>query len=543
MNFSYSPHCLSDEQKRLERLLQIVPGAISWAIILGTIALSIAKPLIAAALIIVFDVYWIFRLFYMNIFLTLSYAALSSESAISWEQRLKDTRNIDQALERLKNTRTKGLAQMLSLMNYRRQLLSLKKNPFPDYESIYQLVIFPIAREGREIVEPGIKSMLEGDFPAKKMLLVLAVEERSDDSVKIAMEQLAYEYRENFFGLLLCFHPDDLPNESRVKGANASYAARRGASYFQEKNIPFENIIVSCFDSDTVVGADYFNCLTFTFMATPSRTQASYQPIPVYQNNIWEAPAFARVLDIGSSFFQLIEATNPERLVSFSSHSMSFKALVDVGYWPVDMISDDSAIFWKSYIHFDGKYKVVPLSTTLSMDITQSNTWRKTFVSVYKQKRRWAWGVENFPIVMRAFLKSSSIPLSQKLQHGFKLLEGHISWATWSFLLTFIGWLPAIFAQREFSRSVLYYTGPRITTAIFSLASIGLINCVILSLLLLPGNTRKNTFFNKTKQALQWLLLPAVMVFLSGTPALDAQTRLMFGRRLEFWVTSKERKG
>ena len=27
---------------------------------------------------------------------------------------------------------------------------------------------------------------------------------------------------------------------------------------------------------------------------------------------------------------------------------MSFTALVEIGYWPVDMISDDSAVFWKA---------------------------------------------------------------------------------------------------------------------------------------------------------------------------------------------------
>ena len=126
--------------------------------------------------------------------------------------------------------------------------------------------------------------------------------------------------------------------------------------------------------------------------------------------------------------------------------------------------------------------------------------------------------------------------------HGFKLFEGHISWATWPFLLTFIGWLPAIFSSRRFTDSVVYYSGQRITTTIFGLASVGLINCIILSLLLLPREKTPRHWPKRLGHALEWLLVPLISVFLSAMPALDAQTRLLFGRYMEFWVTAKTRK-
>ncbi|MBI3601719.1 MAG: hypothetical protein HY209_02335, partial [Candidatus Omnitrophica bacterium] len=45
----------------------------------------------------------------------------------------------------------------------------------------------------------------------------------------------------------------------------------------------------------------------------------------------------------------------------------------------------------------------------------------------------------------------------------------------------------------------------------------------------------------KIGHALEWLMIPLILVFLGTLPALDAQTRLMFGRYLEFWVSDKGR--
>ena len=516
MKFSYTKQNLSANEARQQRILEILPGLTSWFILLGMIFLSILKPILAAIFIIAFYFFWLLRLLYMTIFLVLSYLRLNMERKTSWRQRI---RGIDELT-----------------------LLQKNKNPPPASKEIYHLVIYPVVKEKKEVVEPGIKSLCQQDFPTERMVVFFALEERADELVKNDISILAEKYQSTFYALKTIVHPKDSPGEAAVKGANITFAAKKACEFFKDKNIPFENIIVSCFDADTVVSANYFSALSYYFMITPQRLQASFQPVPVYHNNIWEVPGFARVIEAGSSFFQLIEATNPEKLVTFSSHSMSFKALVDVGYWPIDMISDDSAIYWKSFIHFDGDYQVVPMYITLSMDIAGSKSLRETAKSVYKQKRRWAWGVENFPIVMRAFLRSPKISLYKKLRLGYKLFEGHVSWASWGFLLSIIGWLPALFAQQEFVTSVTYYNMPRISHTIFRLAAISLITSIILSIQLLPKRTQKISLGRKFSHALEWLMIPVILVIFSSLPALDAQTRLMLGRYMGFWVTEKKRE-
>jgi len=411
----------------------------------------------------------------------------------------------------------------------------------PPSKELYHLVIIPVIKEGRNVVEPGISGIAEGQWPASRILVAIAVEASAAPEIKNDMAYIRETYKDKFLDIVISEHPNDIRGEARVKGANTTYAAKNAKRIFDEKHIPYGNVIVSCFDSDTVPSPDYFSCLTYYYMVTPDRARSSFQPIPVYYNNIWEVPSFARIMDIGTSFFELIEATNPQKLVTFSSHSMSFAALVDVGYWPVDMISDDSAIFWKAFIHYEGNYHVVPIYTTVSMDIVTGETLPKTFINIYKQKRRWAWGVENFPIVMRAFLESRRISLYRKITYGFKLLDSFISWATWSFLLTFISWIPAVFAGVQFSSSTFYYLAPRIRGSIFSLASVGIIVCMLISFLLLPKQGKVYKPFRMILHVLEWLAIPFIVLALSAIPALDAQTRFMLGKHMEFWVADKHR--
>ncbi len=545
MIFNYSKENLSPQESQRQRLFEIIPGASSWFALITLVLLSILFPYTAAIIITAFYLAWFMRLVYMTIFLVLSYLRLDIERPTDWMARVH---GIDQLTTYLQELRAKPKAATWrkqygdSIHLHEIQQLHDSKLLPPLAKDIYHLVIFPVIKEGVDIIEPALAAVRYQLFPCKQIVVIFALEDRAEDRIKEGVNNVCAKYKVNFLDCFAVLHPGDIPGEARVKGANVTYAAKAAREYFEKLNIKPEQIICSCFDSDTVVEENYFTCLTYQFMVTPNRLRASFQPVPLYHNNIWHVPGFARVIESGSSFCQLIEATNPEKLVTFSSHSMSFKALVDVDYWPVDMISDDSAIFWKCYIHYDGQYNVIPIYVTLSMDVVSADNWWQTAKNAYKQKRRWAWGVENFPLVMRAFLHADNIPLWDRFRHGFKLFEGHFSWATWGFILSLIGPLPIFFAKNEFAASVVYYNVPDIAGTIFNLGFLCLIVSILLSIALLPKTQLRYGWIKKAIFALEWLLLPVIVVFLSAMPALDAQTRLMRGRYLEFWVTDKKRK-
>ncbi|MFA5275422.1 MAG: glycosyltransferase family 2 protein [Candidatus Omnitrophota bacterium] len=492
-------------RNKKRRFFEALPGSLSWGILLFFLILAVINPVICAVLIIVFDFYWIIRTTYLTTLLVLAHHKLQKQKNRDW------------------------LTECIALPKG-------KECPGP-----YQLVIFPAYKEGPEILKPSLEALRNGDYPKEKMIVVLALEERNPKARENA-SVLEQEFKKDFFVFLTTFHPDNIPDESRTKGANATWAAKKAKELLDEKKIPYENVIISCFDADTCVDKKYFSCLAYHFLTSDKPHQASYQPIPVYNNNVWEAPSFARLVEISSSFCQLIESMRLEKFVTFSSHSMSFKTLVDIDYWPVDMVSDDSVIYWKAFLFYNGDYRVVPLYITVSMDVAYSSNLFKTIILQYKQKRRWAWGVENFPFVVDGFLKNGDIPFLTKLRRSFQLLESHVTWAIWANILLLIAPLPLILGGAFFNQMAIGYNLPKITGLLLNFTLGSSLAWIILSRTTLPARPKHVSWFKNVVMTLEWALVPLVILILGSNPALDAQTRLMLGKYMEFNPTTKIKK-
>ncbi|PIP20854.1 MAG: hypothetical protein COX40_02505 [Candidatus Omnitrophica bacterium CG23_combo_of_CG06-09_8_20_14_all_40_11] len=486
-----------------KRAFEIIPAFISWSILLIFVLFAFLRPKVYALLIITFDIFWVIRVSYLTSLLSFAHHRLNKEKNKKW------------------------LSLCMKLSD-------------PRSQKIYQAVIFPVYKEGLDVLVSSLDSLKNTNYPKEKMIVVLAFEDRIRDSREKA-KVLESRYKDSFFAYLSTFHPDGIAGEARTKGANATWAAKILKDFVDSKGIKYEDVIVSCFDADTCVEKEYFGCLLYHYLTVYKPLQCSYQPIPVYNNNIWYAPSFARVIEIAASYCQLIDSMRLEKFVTFSSHSMSFKTLIDVDYWPVDKVSDDSLIYWKAYIYYNGDYRVVPMYITVSMDVAYGRNLLQTFFVQYKQKRRWAWGIEVFPYVMLNFKENKLIPLEKKLRKTFHILDSHISWATWAIILTVISPLMMLFSSYLFKGTVIGFNLPRITGVLFSLTNITVLLWMALSLTLLPPKPKELKFRARIKIVTQWLLVPIIMTIIGSTPALDAQTRLALGKYMGFSYTEKKR--
>jgi hypothetical protein len=335
-------------------------------------------------------------------------------------------------------------------------------------------------------------------------------------------------------------HPADIVGELAGKGANATWAARQAKKEIIDAlAMPYEKIIVSNLDIDTRIFPEYFGRLTYAFLTCSNPYRSSFQPIPVYNNNIWNAPAFSRVVATSGTFWHMMQQERPERLATFSSHAMSWQALVELDFWNTKNVSEDSRIFWKSLLFYDGDYRVEPLFYPVSMDANLAPDFLDTAANVYRQQRRWGWGSENIPYVIFGFLKNKKIGLWTKIRWTFNHLEGFWSWATNAVIIFMLGWLPLFLGGPQFNLTVLSYNLPQVTRLIMTLTMVGLVSSAIISTLLLPPRPARYGAGRHLAMVLQWILLPVTILIFGALPGLEAQTRLMLGRYMGFWVTPK----
>ena len=400
--------------------------------------------------------------------------------------------------------------------------------------------MLPFYDEPYEVLEESVRSYLNAEWDAKSIAVVVASEARAGETARLIAEKLKENYGDQFLEILVTTHPEGLSGDIPGKGSNLSYAveeARKGI--LDKRGIPYEHVIVSAFDSDTVVYPQYFACLTYHVMTEEEPLRASFQPVPLYNNNIWEAPMLSRVIAYSSSFWQMIQQERPEKLATFSSHALVFKSLYDAGYWQRNVVSEDSRIFWNLFARYDGEYKVVPMAYPVSMDANVAPTFWKTAKNIYKQHRRWTYGVENIPYILFTFLKNPRIPLGKKIRFAFFQIEGFWSLATHPLILFAIGWLPMFVGGSAFNATVLSYNLPFIAKSFLTAAMFGLVVSAAICMYLIPDPPEGTGRMRKAMMVVQWILVPATMVAFSSIPGLESQIRLAIGKYFGFWVTPK----
>jgi hypothetical protein len=486
------------------RIFEILPGFLSWGVLFLALLLSWLRPFWIAVFIIVFTIFWFLRTIYFSLHMWFGYKEMRKNEKIDWMKRVRMIEN---------------------------------------WQRIYHLVVVPVYKESFQVIRGNFNSLAMADYPKDKMIVVLACEERARKDMEKTAEEIKREFSSVFFKFLITYHPSDIKGEIAGKGSNETWAAKTAKREITDKlDIPLEDIIFSSFDADTCVFPQYFSCLAYNYLTSEKPSRTSFQPVPLYINNIWQAPVFSRIFSFSSTFWHTMNQERPEKLVTFSSHSMSFKALVEVGFKQTNIVADDSRIFWQCFLKYNGDYRVRPLYYPVSMDSNAAKNTFRTLVNIYKQQRRWAYGAEDIPFFLFGFLKNKKIPLGEKIKRAAELIEGHSSWATASILILVLGWLPITLGTADFTQTIMSYSLPRTISRIMTLAMAGLVFSIYVSFLLLPPRPPE---YGKWKYAVflfGWVFFPINMIFFGSLPALDAQTRLMLGKYMGFWVTEKFRK-
>ncbi len=538
-------------RRSAQRLLEIVPGLVTWTLILAPIVLSFRYPEIVAWFVLSFDFYWFYKALVLVASVVVAFLRIRGVMMVDWRTRafaltdlpgrkLEITHllpairaRIDQLEQTGQHLAAVGGRRELSRLAAERRdierLLARRGEPIPDPRELWHVALIPTYTEPFEKLYETVAALANTDYPRElRMVAIITRESDSEGRENVARLQELFEDRFlHFFHILDPLEPGIVVGKSSAMayGGRWLYRELTGRLGFDPRKV-----VVTDLDSDYRVHPQYFGYLTYTFLTDPDRYRRLYQPVPMFHNNLWQTPMPVRLVAVGATHVQMWRSLTPEKLISFSSYAVSLATIHEVDYWATDAIPEDSRFYWKSYFRYSGEFRAVPLFIPMYGDAVRARSYPRTLVQQYTQIRRWAWGVTDIPYYIKNALVHSEIPRWQRVRRLFDLWLDHVNWAIAPFVMLFGSNVPLLisrwFGGSDFARSTLGQQLPVYASMLLT----GAFCC-----LLIPEWGRGMRVMSR----IQWLFLPVIGLIFSNLPALDAQTRLMTGRYLEYRVTEK----
>jgi len=482
---------------KTQRILEILIPTCSWLLITMPLWLSFWHPALVAYIIITFDVYWFYKSFNLVVHAVKSFLKLTASILFDWRS------------------------------------LALKQT---GWAQLYHAIIIPEYQEPLHILKRTLDNLTHQDFPLKRIVVVLATEAK-DPQAKTTGLLLEKEFGSRFGHFLVTRHTLH-HGEVAGKSSNMAWAAKRLVKAFKKWQIPLDSATVTSCDADALLHPKYLSCLAYSFLSDPERAYHFYQGAVMFYSNIWRIPLPNRFLNTLNSIWNLAMLSQKDRLINFSTYSLALTTAVKSGYWAIDVIPEDYHMFFQVYFNQGERVRVKPIFLPILADAAESHGFFPTIVNQYEQAKRWAWGVSDVPYVIRGVILHQEIKLIDRLRRLLMLLEHHILWPANWFLLTVGSAIPPLI-NPSFARTVLGHNLARLSSTILTLSTIFLLVVFIIDWRIKPPKPKEYPAWKLPFLYLQWLTLPIISFFLSALPGLDAHTRLLLGKRLEYRVTEK----
>jgi hypothetical protein len=507
-----------------QRVLEILPGLATWTVILGLVALpTLVYPSVVVGMIIVLDIYWFGRSVIVTRGIRQTFRALKREMATDWLARCLE-------LPAASWTDPDGTTF--------------------DPREIYHAALIPTYTEKYEVLQATLHAWDQAAYPTDRK--IVAIITRTTDTGGIEnVKRLQEEFAGRFAHFWHILDPL-LPGIVVGKSAAMAYAGPVLHEHLEEVGLDMKKVIVTDLDSDFRIHAEWMGRTTWEYVQDRDRDFRLYQPVPMFHNNLWRVPAAVHVLASSSTQWQMFLHTRPQRLVTFASYSMSMHLVHDVGYWDAHVIQEDSRFFWRCFFRYGERLKVRGVPLPFYGDCPRARSWGTTHVSQYNQIKRWAWGVSDVPFVFLNMLTHPEIPLRLRIYRFLLLVFNHLMWVAMPLLLLFGASIPGQLAAIS-TWTGIHFIGPtdysltRLSdylgytiTGILTLTLVNVAFLIAVDESLVPPRPAGWSRLRKLKSYVEIFAYPFYGLAFSVLPALESQTRLMFGFYLEYRVTEKE---
>lgn len=532
------------KRSKLYRFFEMVPAILSYGMIVLLVVLSIFSPLLAAIYLLLVITSVLIKAVGIAIHTIRGRKRLDLAQDIDWHERLMQLERPAEEYARIHDNHSTGFGYDTHKENLRRVAAAQDDGTFPRPSRLYNAVVIAAYNESYEVLQPTLQSVADTHYDSNHLIIVLAYEERGGPDIKATARRLQKEFAGTFKAFHLVEHPKDMTGEVVGKGANITYAGFYLKDWIKRQGIAYRDVIITTLDSDNRPHATYFDYVTYEYIVHENRKHLSYQPIALFLNNIWDAPAPMRVIATGNSFWNIISAMRPHTLRNFASHSQPMDALVEMDFWSKRSIVEDGHQYWRSYFSFDGDYSVTPIYVPIYQDAVLSNTYRKTLKAQFIQLRRWAYGASDVPYVAtRIFTRKRNVPFFAGIARLLRLIDSHVTLAATAILVTIGGWMPLLL-NGDAGRSIAAHQLPVVVSDIQRVAMVGLLITIFLGFKILPPRPERYKRHRNLFMVAQWILMPVTSIVYSAISAYNAQTHLLLGKYLDkFDVTEKATVG
>jgi hypothetical protein len=488
------------------RFFEATPGAITWVMLAAPawipIVFKLPGAIFVAAAVLIFDAYWLLR-------------SVTVVAGV-WE-----------SLRRLKRDMSKDWLALC-----RQDQVAGKVDPL----QYFHLTVVPTYTEPYHVLERTVQAIVDSNYPDELKLVGIITRETD----KPGWENVA-RLREKFGGRVRGFYHIKDPLEPGIvvgKSAAMNWGGRWMFRVLTDEGFDLSKVLITDLDSDYQVHPQYFAWISWHHVREPLRDYVIWQPVPLFHNNIWQVPMAVRIMSASSSQWQMFLHSRPQRLVAFSSYTCSLDFVHKVGYWDKDVIPEDSRFYWKAFFTFGERFSVKSVYLPIYGDSPKSRDYASTHMSQYNQIKRWAWGITDVPYVMARFFKHPEIPFWLRFRRFMNLFLNHLNWIFLPVLLLFGASVP-IWVSVDFSLTDMGQLLWSTSGLLLAITLSTVVFFIYFEMLLLPPKPADWPRWKRLAIYGQYFLYPMVGLVLSVLPALEAHTRLLFGRYLEYRVTEK----
>ncbi|HEV7951913.1 MAG TPA: glycosyltransferase family 2 protein [Candidatus Saccharimonadales bacterium] len=527
-----------NKRTKAYRFFEMLPATLSYGMLVLLVVLSLWEPLYAGIYLLLLIITVLVKATGIATHTIQGRNRMDAAQNVDWHARLQHLE--DPIVGHKKALEADETEFGFQAHHENLELVAANPDHYPKPSSLYNAVIIAAYNESYEVLEPTIQSVIDTTYDKDHLILVLAYEERGGQEIHKTAQRLHKKFAKHLKAFHLVKHPHDLPDEVIGKGGNITYAGYFLKDWVKDQDIAYKDVIVTTLDSDNRPHATYFDYVTYEYIVHEDRKRLSYQPISLFLNNIWDAPAPMRVVATGNSFWNIISSMRPHTLRNFASHSQPMDALVEMNFWSKRTIVEDGHQYWRSYFHFDGDYSVTPIYVPIYQDAVLSDTYRRTLKAQFIQLRRWAYGASDIPYVATRILsRRRTVPLGAGMSRLLRLIDGHVTLASISILVAVGGWVPLLI-NSESAQSLPAHLLPEVISRVQQVAMIGLFITVFLGFKMLPPRPARYKRHRSVAMLLQWCLMPVTAIAYSAASAFNAQTHLFLGKYLDkFDVTEK----